>query len=73
MCSSTFILDNIENNVDELFNKYYDIKDIPEEEQTTEQKCIIEIVDEYIQYTRIKHPTLEDRIHYSKRLQDLIC
>lgn len=58
--SATFVLDFLEDNVDDVFNEVYRLRNLSYEILKKDDRRLLKMVDRYVEFKRIQEPTSED-------------
>ena len=70
--SATFVLDLLEDNVDEVFNEVYKLRNLPYETLKKSERKILKMVDRYVEFKRIQEPTSEDCMKCNDDLDNIL-
>lgn len=70
--SATFVLDFLEDNVDDVFNEVYRLRNLPYEILKKDDRRLLKMVDRYVEFKRIQEPTSEDCIKCHDDLDDIL-
>ena len=70
--SATFVLDFLEDNVDEVFNEVYKLRNLPYETLKKSERRILKMVDRYVEFKRIQEPTSEDCMKCNYDLDNIL-
>lgn len=70
--SATFVLDFLEDNVDEVFNEVYKLRNLPYETLKKSERRILKMVDRYVEFKRIQEPTSEDCMKCNDDLDNIL-
>lgn len=70
--SATFVLDFLEDNVDDVFNEVYRLRNLPYEILKKDDRRLLKMVDRYVEFKRIQEPTSADCIKCHDDLDDIL-